>query len=83
MCRIRFCPRCLPSGSISTMQTKVILTLDHATGDVNIQADNLPDGTSAYYCLMRLFAAAQNVVCDQLEDKRLVVAKAFKPMLKL
>lgn len=65
------------------MQTKVILSVDDATGDVNIQADNLPDGMAAYYYLMRLFAAAQNVVCDQLEDRRLVVAKAFKPMLRL
>ena len=65
------------------MQSKIILSVDHTTGDVNIQADNLPDGMSAYYFLMRIFAAAQNVVCDQLEDKRLVVAKAFKPMLKL
>lgn len=62
------------------MQSKILLLLNHATGEVSIQADNMPDGEAALFCLMRTLAAAQNVVCDQLEEKRLVVAKAFKPI---
>lgn len=65
------------------MQTTVKLLLDNVTGEVSIQADNLPDGQAAYFQLMRILAAAQNVVCDQLDEKRLVIAKAFKPMLKV
>jgi hypothetical protein len=64
------------------MKTTVKLLLDHLTGEVSIQADNLPDGEAAYFTLMRMLAAAQNVVCDHLEEKRLVIAKAFKPILK-
>jgi hypothetical protein len=63
-------------------QTTVTLRLDQVTGHVSIQADNLPDGEASYFQLMRILAAAMNVTCDQLEDKRLVVAKAFKPFFR-
>lgn len=64
------------------MKTRILLEVNHADGSVAIQADDIPaQGQDALFFLMRVLAAAQNVVCDQLEDKKLVVAKAFKPLL--
>ena len=65
------------------MQSRITLLVDHDTREVTISADNLPDGQEALYTLLRAFVAGSSVVCDQLEDKRLVIAKAFKPMLKI
>lgn len=66
------------------MQTRISLLVDHATGNVAIQADAIPaQGQDALFFLMRVLAAAQNVVCDQLEGNKLLVAKQFKPMLNV
>lgn len=82
LCQVPFCPPLSPASSIDPMKSKIVLLFDHATGELSIQADNMAEGEAAYFCLMRVLAAAQNVICDHLEEKRLVIAKVLKPVVR-
>lgn len=64
------------------MQTRITILFEDTTGEVTLQAENLPDGQAALFRVGRALSTALCTVHDQLEEKRLVIAKQFKPSLR-